>query len=371
MTDDRPQTSRRDRAELQHRLTAWLAERVDRPVIGDLSIPTTNGMSSETLLFDVTHQGADGSAITDRCVARLPPDADATPVFPTYDMEMQFRAMQLVGARTDAPVPDCLWLETDPAALGVPFFVMRRVDGTVPPDVMPYTFGGNWLFDATADQQRALQDASVGVLGEIHRIDGADPAVDFLASTTAGRSPLRAHVDSWLAYHDWVTADGLTSPVCAAAFEHLEATWPQETPAVLSWGDSRVGNMLYRDFLPVAVLDWEMAGIAPREVDLGWMVYLHLFFHDLSVQYGMGGMAQFMRSADVVAEYTRRTGYQPVDLRWFIEYAAARHAVIMFRIARRQAAFGEAAMPDDPDLAVPHAASLRAMIDGSYWERMP
>ena len=38
---------------------------------------------------------------------------------------------------------------------------------------------------------------------------------------------------------------------------------------MLSWGDSRIGNVMYRDFAPVAVLDWEMAPLGPRELDLG------------------------------------------------------------------------------------------------------
>ena len=50
--------------------------------------------------------------------------------------------------------------------LGRPFFLMDRVDGIVPPDVMPYTFGDNWLFDAPVDDQRQLQDSTVEVLAE-------------------------------------------------------------------------------------------------------------------------------------------------------------------------------------------------------------
>ena len=150
-----------------------------------LSSPATNGMSSETLLFDITYRDANGAPVDERCVARLPPDDDATPVFPRYDMEMQFEAMRLVGARTSAPVPACLWLETDRAHLGTPFFVMRRVDGTVPPDLMPYTFGGNWLFDASPAEQRRVQDASVVALAEV----GDDPAEQLNALIEADFNP--------------------------------------------------------------------------------------------------------------------------------------------------------------------------------------
>ena len=48
--------------------------------------------------------------------------------------------------------------------------------------------------------------------------------------------------------------------------------------------------MLYRDFEPVAVLDWEMATVGPGEVDLAWMIFLHAFFDDMAATFGLPGM---------------------------------------------------------------------------------
>ena len=83
------------------------------------------------------------------------------PVFPTYDLKRQFEVIRRVGDLTDIPVPRTWWLESDPAHIGSPFFVMERIDGEVPPDVMPYSFGDNWLYDASRDDQRTLQNSSV------------------------------------------------------------------------------------------------------------------------------------------------------------------------------------------------------------------
>ncbi len=54
--------------------------------------------------------------------------------------------------------------------LGTPFFLMDYVEGQVPPDVMPYTFGDNWFADAPAERQRELQDSTVEVLAKLHSI---------------------------------------------------------------------------------------------------------------------------------------------------------------------------------------------------------
>ena len=56
------------------------------------------------------------------------------------------------------PVPQVRWMEPTGDVLGTPFFLMDRIDGLVPPDVLPYNFGDNWLFDATPEDQRRLQD---------------------------------------------------------------------------------------------------------------------------------------------------------------------------------------------------------------------
>ncbi len=65
------------------------------------------------------------------------------------------------------------------------------------------------------------------------------------------------------------------------------------------WGDSRVGNVLYSDFRPVAVLDWEMAVLGPREMDVAWIIFAHMVFQELAGLAGLPGLPDFMREADV------------------------------------------------------------------------
>ena len=65
-------------------------------------------------------------------------------------------------------MPRVLWLEEDPGPLGAPFFVMERVEGRVPPDVMPYTYEGNWLHAASDAEREHLEAATVGLLARLH-----------------------------------------------------------------------------------------------------------------------------------------------------------------------------------------------------------
>lgn len=366
MTTERPKTSTRDLAETRSALQTWLARQLPagaEPTVSELQAPPTNGMSSETILFDATWDGQ-----TVGLVGRIPPDPANKPVFPTYDIPGQFRTMTLVRELTDVPVPEPLWVETDPSVIGQPFFVMRRVEGEVPPDVMPYTFGDNWLYDATPEQRQQVQDSTIDVLARLHAVPDPERHFGFLHEGVSGDTPLRRHFQKeFLDYYAWASKD-TTSPLIERCFTWLEDNWPDDAgETVLSWGDARIGNVLYRDFAPAAVLDWEMASLGPREIDLAWFQYLHCFFQDLAVGYGMPGLPDFMKRDDVVAGYEARTGHRCRDMDWYGMLAATRHGVVSLRTGIRGVQFGQQPMPDDVDDLIMHRRTLEQMLDGTYW----
>jgi len=368
---DEPQEmtrSTRDPAELQRSLETWLEGRLPRGSgvsVSEVTSPSATGMSSETLLFDASWKES-GEVCTGAFVARVEPDLEDCPVFPVYDLKAQFDLLQIVRDRSRVPVPNARWLELDPAPMGAPFFVMERVEGRVPPDVMPYTFG-SWLTEATPEERRALEDASVGILAELHSIDARSPDLAFLASDVPGDTPLRRHFEDLRRYYDWTRAER-RHPLLERAFDWLAEHWPdEEGETVVSWGDSRIGNVIYRGFEPAAVLDWEMAAFGPRELDIGWMIFMHCFFDEIARELGKPGLPDFMRPEHVAASYAEKTGYTVRDLEFYQTYAALRHGIIMTRIHARRVHFGEGDWPEDVDSVIYHRPTLERMLDGSWW----
>ena len=357
--------SSRDPVELRARMQKWITSRLPEaaePQVGEITSPSATGMSSETLLFDAewTEEGARERR---SFVARVAPEVADVPVFREYDLEKQFRAIRLAGEHSAVPVPGTRWLETDPAALGAPFFVMDRVEGRVPPDIMPYPFG-SWLQEASREDQRALQDATVGVLVALHGIDRAQVDTRFLELDRPEATALQRQLGDWRDYQLWV-ADGRDFPVLEDAYRWLRENFPaDEGEPVISWGDSRIGNILFDGFRPAAVLDWEMVGIGPRGLDVGWCIFLHDFFQDLATMAGVEGMPHFMRRDDVAEEYEKRSGVGVSDLHWHETFAAWRHGGVMARIHSRRVLFEGAEWPDAADDVIPHKALLRQMIGG-------
>ena len=187
-------------------------------------------------------------------------------MFSSYRMDHQFDVIRLVGEKTDVPVPRVRWLEPTGSVLGTPFFLMDYVEGQVPPDVMPYTFGNNWFADAPAERQRELQDSTVEVIAKLHSIPDPQTTFGFLADGSEPNA-LRRNLNWLQSWYQFAVPDIGRSELLERALDWLEANWPADVAAtdpVLVWGDSRVGNVLYSDFRPVAVLDWEMAVLWAR-----------------------------------------------------------------------------------------------------------
>lgn len=61
-------------------------------------------------------------------------------------------------------------------------------------------------------------------------------------------------------------------------------------------------------------------------------------------------------------------GHRSLNMELHTLYTALRHAIVMLRVAYRQACFGEVGVPADPDTLILHRGSLRAMVQGSYWD---
>src|SRR5262249_5416818 len=165
----RLQHSSRDTTTLPGVISRWLSTVLPGGVTPRVTVESgvdANGMSSETIIL-TARWDEDGSPIERRMVARVAPTEQDVPVFPTYRLDHQFDVIRLVAEKTDVPVPRVRWIEPTGDVLGAPFFLMDYIEGAVPPDVMPYTFGNNWFYDASPESQRTLQDSTVEVLAKL------------------------------------------------------------------------------------------------------------------------------------------------------------------------------------------------------------
>jgi aminoglycoside phosphotransferase (APT) family kinase protein len=295
-------------------------------VVEVLPAPAGTGFSSDTVVFDALVDHGAGRR-RQPLVARVQPAGYS--LYREHDLETQWRVMDALHRCSDVPVPGIIAHDTSATSvLGTPFFVMDRVEGAAAADAPPYTVKG-WLHDATSAQQRGAWTSGLEVLARIHAVDWHDVGLDFLlASTTnpVGLRPQQAKDDEFMA---WVMA-GREHAVLDAAAAWLRAHLPADGELVLSWGDARPGNMLFQDFRPSAVLDWEMVTLAARGADLGWWLVFNQI-HTIGI--GRPNLPGIPDDASSVAVYEELSGARVSDLHFYEVRAGLRAALLLMKYA--------------------------------------
>jgi len=158
-------------------------------------------------------------------------------------------------------VPEMVALCEDESVIGLPFYVMQRVDGIIPRRDFPQ---GVTLSE---DEARALCTNALDVLIDLHQIDvDATP----LASMNKGKGYVERQISGWSKrFRDAHTEDiGDYETVMGWLAEHQ----PDDVASCLIHNDFRFDNMvLSREdpTTPVGLLDWEMATVGDPLMDLG------------------------------------------------------------------------------------------------------
>jgi aminoglycoside phosphotransferase (APT) family kinase protein len=319
-----PVPTKRDPEETKRALASWLASRLDspRPEVTGLSVPSGAGFSNETLVVDVAGE---------RLVVRLQPTGFQ--LFLESDFELQYRLLSALGTSTPVPVPPVLWYEPDPGVLGAPFFVMLHVEGRAVTDSPPYNESG-WLVETPAASRELIWRNAVDALVAVHSVP--TPVVSFLAKPALGATGLDQALTYWERSFEWA-ARGRPQPVAEAAWEWLVANPPRQRGTALSWGDARMGNMLFRGCEVAAVLDWEMLSLGGPVMDLGWWLFLDDYH-----SFGVPRLPGLGSRADTIALWEAGTGRRAVDLDWYEIFAGFRFAIVMMRMAQMFQSWGVA-----------------------------
>jgi aminoglycoside phosphotransferase (APT) family kinase protein len=333
-------------------LEGWLSTRLcgaDDLRVSGLEVPAATGFSNETVLFDASWRDG-GSIRTRRMVARL--QADGPGLYPVYDIASQFDVMRTLERCSDVAVPGMLWIEHDPSVLGVPFFVMERLAGRVPADDPPFTATG-WVLDLAPEDRARLADNGLRELVKLHALPIDELGLDFLARPELGDTPVEQELAFYRNYHRWAAEDE-PHPLIESAFAWLSSNLPAEHgPMVLSWGDARIGNMMFADDLSVVgVFDWEMASLARPEQDLGWWLFMHRHHTE---GFGLPHPEGFPTREQVITRYEELARREVADIEYYEALAALRGSVILVRLARMMIDAGR--LPADSGMAHNNGAS--------------
>jgi aminoglycoside phosphotransferase (APT) family kinase protein len=321
-------------------LAAWLAARLAGssgaavpPVEIAAAARAGVGQSSDTWLFQARWTERGHSRTAD-LVLRRQPGYDG--IFLRPDAGREFTVLQRLAPHPSVPVPPVRWVERDPAVLGAPFFVMDQVPGIVPSG-RPSIHVTGWLTTLTPARRRCAWQSSVDAIAALHDVpwrrshafladDDAPPADDSAAppaddsaappadDAASGVDRYLRHLTEW--YH-W-TAAGRDFPVTDAALAYLleHASGAVASSPVLTWGDARPGNIIFDPArcVPAALIDWEVAAIAPPEADIAhWLI-----FDDFATSAaGIERLPGYATRDELIGRYEAASGRRLGDVGYF------------------------------------------------------
>lgn len=340
----------------RQRLGDWLTGRLhgDRTVtVGEFTKPKS-GFSAETALFDVEIDGGEPRRLVLR---REVPDPAVYPQqAPGLDVEIdiQYRMMQRLRDRGIVPLAELVGYESDPAVLGAPFFVMGFVGGEVPTESPIYTTTG-FFFDAAPEQRRQLIDRGLAQVAALHAVDWHTLDLDWLAPVDEAPGTAQ-QVALWRRYAE-TELRGRKHPLMIGAFDWLQANLPTDERVGLCWGDPRPGNIIWRDFEPVCLTDFEAVSIGSPIQDLGWWLMFDRTMHP------DGSRLEGDPTRDEqVAMYEAHSGAPAADVGFHEVFAGARYCAIVIRVMNRLEDRGDLAAGHTIWLENPATAALAEII---------
>jgi aminoglycoside phosphotransferase (APT) family kinase protein len=221
--------------------------------------------------------------------------------------------------------------EQDATVLGQPFFVMEFIEGLIPADVPRYTQEGFLVDQAKpADRERMVREACE-TMGDLSRLDWKRLGLDWLDVKGKGDPTL---ADQLELYRNYCTSHlgEREHAVIMSSLDWLDANAPN-CPMGISWGDSRLGNIIWQDYRCASVCDWEAVSLCPPEADIGWFVMFDRMSYD---DFGVERLAGFPTREEQVAIWEARSGRKVADtIDWWEIFATMRFDAIMIKLGDR------------------------------------
>jgi aminoglycoside phosphotransferase (APT) family kinase protein len=256
---------------------------------------------------------------SERFVLRRPPRPPLPPS--AHDMVREAGLQNAIRAAGFDRLAVIVAVCEDESVLGVPFYVMRWLDGDVISGALPAGL-------ETEAARFALGIDLVDTLIEIHAADVSSPG---LAAFARQGSYLERQVRRFAQL--WELNQTRQIPAVDEVGRYLAAHLPEPLPSTVVHGDYRLGNMMVSPDDAahiVAVLDWEMGAVGDPRADVGYLLATYTEPNGWVSALGSSpatGEPGFPSRAQLVERYVERSGRDVEPLAWFEALALWKAAV--------------------------------------------
>lgn len=285
----------------------------------------------------------------DRFVLRRPPRPPLPPS--AHDVLREARLLRTLEG-TRVPVPRVLYAHESEEPLGVPFYVMDHVEGSVVTRAVPAALD-------TPEERGHIAESLIATLAELH-------AVDWQAVGLEGFGRPTGYLERQLMRFKglWELTKTRELPRLDDVSARLATTMPESPTSTIVHGDYRLGNVMLAPEPPariVALFDWELSTIGDPLADVGYLTATWAKTGttlDLSPVTSAPG---FPTADELVARYEELTGRAMARVHWYQALGLWKAAVFMEGNYRRWlAGTTDDAYYSTMDVGVP------ALVDAAY-----
>jgi aminoglycoside phosphotransferase (APT) family kinase protein len=213
----------------------------------------------------------------------------------------------------------------DESVLGVPFYVMEEIQGSVLASAIPPAL------DTPAERRRTAEEL-VDALVEVH-------SVDWKACGLEGYGKPTGYLERQLRRFNGLWEHNKTREldVVEELGGWLAANMPESPESTIVHGDYRLGNVMMADGAPaqlVAIFDWELSTIGDPLADVGYMTVTWIEPDDPEDTMFANAAAVTRREGfpprdELIARYEERSGRSMSALNWYQALALWKAAVFM------------------------------------------
>jgi aminoglycoside phosphotransferase (APT) family kinase protein len=332
-----------DLSDLPEKLAAWLRRKM--PEAEDLCVSDVDragaGFSNVSVPFTLRWREAGREKVAAMLFRGV---GKSDPVYPDFKLERQFRVMGCLRD-TAVPVPEVYWMEEDESLFDSPFYLMSRIEGSVPSEFPPYhSFG--ICREATPEMRARMWWGTLEAMAEVHKLDWERLGLAFLGVPPGGRAALDPELDYWEAFLAWAREE--SQPVLDASLRWLRANRYAPARVRLCWGDARLPNTMFGPDGEVrALLDWDMTILSDPESDLAFLITLDWL---LSEGTGVPRLEGFPGRQETIARYQELTGFRVENFFYNEVFSTFRTAVVVLRVQKNLQRMGVEIPGEDPIL---------------------
>jgi len=233
-----------------------------------------------------------------------------------------------------AKAPKPLFLCTDEAIIGAPFYLMECVEGEI------IRQQKNATSPLSSKQRSQASSALISTLAELHSVDISKSQ---LADLGKPAGYVNRQVEGWIGRFDRAKTDNVSFP--EGLTEYLRNEQPSDHSGALVHNDYKFDNVVFRpgNYQEVtAVLDWEMCTVGHPLLDLGLTLAYWAHEEEVTEMPFLGMNATHLpgcwRRSELVSAYAKTSNLNTSDLLYPFVFGNFKIAGIVQQIYARFAA---------------------------------